>query len=92
MDHWRQVLPAGTMLDVQYESLIGNFEAEAARILAHCDLDWYEGCLSFHKTERPVRTASKSQVRQPLYGSAVGRWRLNGKTLHPLLDALGDRS
>jgi hypothetical protein len=28
--------------------------------------------LSFHETQRPVRTASSEQVRQPLYASGVG--------------------
>jgi len=30
-----------------------------------------------------------SQVRQPLYGSAIGRWRVSDETLRPLLDGLG---
>ena len=33
---------------------------------AHCGLEWDARCLDFHQTERPVRTASKAQVRQPL--------------------------
>ena len=32
-------------------------------------------CLDFHKTARPVRTASVTQVRQPLYRNAFGRWK-----------------
>ena len=89
MEHWRRVLPAGVMLDVQYETLVDNFEAEARRILAHCGVDWHEDCLAFHRTERPVRTASMSQVRQPLYRSAIGRWRIDRQRLRPLLDGLG---
>jgi hypothetical protein len=44
--------------------------------------------LSFHKTERPVCTASATQVRQPIYNSAIGRWRVYEQHLGPLLDAL----
>jgi hypothetical protein len=51
-------------------------------------LDWDERCLSFHKTDRFVRTASATQVRQPLYGSAVGRWRVYEEFLAPLLAEL----
>jgi hypothetical protein len=48
----------------------------AQRIIAHYGLDWDERCLAFHQTERPVRTASATQVRQPIYNSAIGRWRV----------------
>ena len=40
-----------------------------------CGLDWHPACLQFHQTARPVRTASVTQVRQPLYRTAVGRWK-----------------
>ncbi len=88
MEHWRAVLPPGVMIEVQYEALVGDFEPEARRILAHCGLEWNEACLDFHQTERPVHTASSVQVRQPIYRSSVGRWRPDAEELRPLLDAL----
>jgi tetratricopeptide (TPR) repeat protein len=91
MEHWRRVLPQGVMLEVQYEELVANFEAQARRIVAYCGLEWNDRCLEFHRTERPVRTASASQVRQPLYRSSVGRWRAYEPWLGPLLEALGSR-
>jgi hypothetical protein len=36
-----------------------------------------------------VRTASLSQVRQPIYRSSVQRWRRYEAHLGPLLEALG---
>lgn len=89
MTHWRAVLPDGVMLEVNYEDVVRDIETEARRVLAHCGLDWDDRCLSFHKTERPVTTASLVQVRQPLFAGSVGRWRLYGDRLKPLLDALG---
>ncbi len=89
MEHWRGVLPAGVMLDVRYEQLVADFTAQARRIVAFCGLEWDDACLSFHKTERPVRTASATQVRQPIYNSSVGRWRPDAATLRPLLEGLG---
>jgi tetratricopeptide (TPR) repeat protein len=89
MAHWHAVLPRGVMIDVQYENLVADFENEARRILAHCNLDWSPACLDFHKTHRAVRTASATQVRKPLYSTAVGRWRPYAKMLQPLLDELG---
>jgi tetratricopeptide (TPR) repeat protein len=88
MTHWRRVLPAESMLDVQYEELVADFEPQARRIVAHCGLDWDDACLSFYKTERVVRTASVTQVRQPIYRTSVGRWRPPQDVLLPLLDGL----
>ena len=88
MAHWRAVLPKDVMIDVQYESLVGDFEREARRIVAHCGLDWDDACRDFHKSPRPVQTASMLQVRQPLYQSSIGRWRPYREWLGPLLAAL----
>lgn len=92
MEHWRSVLPEGAMLEVRYEDFVADFEPQARRLLAHCGLDWDERCLAFHATERPVRTASATQVRQQLYRTAVGRWRRYEPWLGPLLDALSPRA
>jgi hypothetical protein len=37
---------------------------------------------------RPVRTASMTQVRQPIYGNSVGRWLPYKDMLAPLLKEL----
>ena len=89
MAHWRRVLPQGRILDVRYEDVVADVEGQARRIIAHCRLPWDARCLSFHTTERPVRTASATQVRQPIYNSAVGRWRVYEQDIGPLLGALG---
>ncbi len=91
MAHWHRVLPGGSILDVRYEDVVADLETQARRIIAYCGLSWHHNCLSFHKTDRPVRTASATQVRQPIYNSAVGRWRVYEQHLGPLLDALGAR-
>jgi len=89
MAHWRNVLPPGVMIDVRYEDVVDDLEGQARRIVAHCGLEWDEACLSFHKNDRPVRTPSHAQVRQPIYRSSVGRPRPPRELLQPLLDALG---
>jgi hypothetical protein len=58
-------------------------------MLDHCGLEWEPQCLDFHKTRRAVVTASTEQVRQPLYGDSVGKWRHYEKHLRPLLVSLG---
>ena len=88
MAHWRKVLPPGVMLDVQYESVVGDTEAKAKEIIAFLGLEWDERCLKFHESDRPVKTASVSQVRKPLYTSSVERWRRYGDGLLPLVESL----
>src|SRR5260370_767223 len=75
MTYWRAVLPNGRILDVRYEDAVGDLEGQARRIIPHRRLDWDHRCLEFHRTDRPVRTASATHVRQPIYKSAIRRWR-----------------
>jgi LPS sulfotransferase NodH len=89
MDHWRAVLPAGRILEVQYEQVVEDVETMARRIIAHCGLEWDDACLRFYETQRPVRTSSVTQVRGPIYRNSIGRWRPDAEVLHPLLEALG---
>lgn len=86
--HWRGVDP-GPLLEVHYEDLVFRPEPECRRLLAFCGLDWEDRCLRFHENRRTVRTASVTQVRQPLYRTAVGRWQNYRRHLGPLLEALG---
>ncbi len=91
MEHWRKVLPV-PMLEVSYETVVADLEAEARRLVAGCGLEWEPACLTFYETRRPVRTASILQVRQPIYSGSVGRWRKYAEALAPLfaqLDATG---
>jgi len=89
MAHWRDILPAGVMLEVRYEDVVDDLEREARRIVAHCGLQWDDACLEFHKVQRTIRTMSHAQVRRPIYRSSIGRQRPGRKVLLPLLEALG---
>lgn len=75
MQHWRDVLPAGTMLEVQYEDLIAEPETLSRRLIEFCGLDWDPACLRPEANRRFVKTASLWQVRQPIYDTSVERWR-----------------
>ncbi|HEY8950504.1 MAG TPA: sulfotransferase [Rhizomicrobium sp.] len=88
MAHWHSVLPDGAMLDVQYETLVNDFENEARRLVEYCGLEWNDRFLSFHENERAVRTHSQAQVRQPLFTSSIGRWRRYETYLRPLREVL----
>ena len=90
MAHWRDVLPKGGMLEVRYEDVVADLEASARRMVDFCGLDWHPNCIAFHEAKRPVRTASASQVRRPIYRNSEGRWRAYQSHLEPLFAALGD--
>jgi len=84
IETWRRVLPAERFIEVDYESIIANQEAETRRLLTFCDLPWNDACLAFHTNAAPVATASSVQVRSPIYTSSVGRWQRYGEKLDPL--------
>jgi Sulfotransferase family len=84
MSHWRKALPV-PMLEVDYEELIADQEGVSRRLVDWLGLEWDARCLQFHRTERLVRTASVSQVRQPIYRRSVARWRNYKEALAPFL-------
>ena len=88
MAHFDAVLP-GRIHRVFYEDMVENTEAEVRRLLDHCELPFEPACLRFHENERPVRTASSEQVRQPIYREGLEQWRHYEPWLDPLKSALG---
>jgi hypothetical protein len=88
MAHWQKTLPPSVILDVEYEDVVADVNAQARRMLEHCGLPWDDVCLAFYETQRTVSTASAAQVRRPVYDTSVGRWRAYQSSLQPLLQAL----
>jgi len=87
MEHWRATLPIA-LLEVDYEEVIADQEGVSRRLIDHCGLLWDEGCLDFHQNQRRVETASKWQVRQPIYRRSVDRWKNYEQFLGPLKQGL----
>jgi hypothetical protein len=88
MQHWEKVLPKGVLHTVEYENVVADTEKEAKALIAFLGLEWNGKCLDFHKSDRPVKTASVAQVRRPIYNTAVKRWKKYGPGLQPLVDAI----
>ncbi len=84
MQHWREVLPATTLLEVPYEALVADQEAWTRRMVEFIGLPWDPSCLEFHRTERVVITSSKWQVRQKMHAASAGRWRNYADFVGPL--------
>ena len=75
MAHWREVLPAGRIFEVDYESLTTSPEEGIRRIVDYVGLDWSDSCLRPEDNVRIVRTPSRWQVRQGINTKSVDRWR-----------------
>lgn len=88
MRHWHDVLPE-RIHDLCYEDLVTDSETEIRSLLDYCKLPFDQNCISFHKTDRAVRTPSASQVRQPMYTASMGRWRNYETWLSPLKALIG---
>ena len=87
MAHWRQVFP-GRILEVSYESLVEDQEAQTRAMLEFCGLRWNPACLAFEANRAPTATASASQVRSPIHRDAVRRWSFYEQQLAPLAEMI----
>jgi hypothetical protein len=75
MNHWRTVLPQGSILDVPYEELVADQEGWTRKILDFIELGWDTRCLDFPATDRAIVTSSFWQARQKIFKTSVRRWR-----------------
>lgn len=87
MEHWQRIVPT-PIHTVDYEETVADLEGVARRLTSACGLDWEPACLEFYRTQRPIRTASVAQVRQPIYAKSVARWKKYEKSLSDLFDAI----
>ena len=88
MAHWDGIL-GNRFLTVQYEDLVADVHAHAARILEFSGLDWENACANFWTSPHVVNTISSVQVRQPPSGFS-GRRHRYARHLEPLIAALRD--
>ncbi|MER8882738.1 sulfotransferase [Mesorhizobium sp. M0816] len=89
MRHWDKVFP-GRIFESRYETLVADQEAQSRRLIDHLGLPWDDACLRFFENDGSVNTASRWQVRQPIYRSSVKHWKNYEGKIQPLIDALGD--
>lgn len=74
MRHWQAVSPL-PILELRYEDVVADTEAQIRRLVDFAGLSWDDRCLDFHASGRAVQTLSRWQVRQPVHARSVGRWR-----------------
>jgi tetratricopeptide (TPR) repeat protein len=84
MHHWNEVFP-GEILEVQYEDVVEDTEGMARKMLEYIGVEWEPQVLAFNELDRPVKTASVWQVRQPIYKTSKAKWKRYEKHLGPLI-------
>ena len=84
MGHWHKLFP-GEILDVHYEEMVEDQEGQSRRVIEFCGLPWHDDCLKFYENKRKVKTASVTQVRQPMYKDSVKKWKKYEKQLQRLI-------
>jgi len=88
-EHWLEHADI-PMMELSYESLVQNQEAETRRLIEFIGLDWNADCLEFYKSKFVARTISYDQVNRKMYTTSDGRWRNYEKHLGPLMDPLSE--
>jgi hypothetical protein len=75
MSHWRRVLAPNRLIEIDYEQLVADQEAETRRLISFCGLPWHDACLRHEQNPHIIHTPSWWQARQPVYRTSVDRWR-----------------
>ncbi len=88
VDHYTETLPADRFTVAAYEDVVTDIDAQTRRLLAFCNLPFEQACVDFHTNKAPVATASSAQVRQPVYKTALARWKRYRPGLDPALSVL----
>ena len=90
VQHWESV-ESIDWLDLPYERVTEETETYARKLIEFVGLDWEPKCLKFHETKRLVRTASLSQVREPIYKTSVAKWKNYEKEMRPFIEEMQSR-
>jgi hypothetical protein len=78
------------ILEVKYEDLCADFEAQTRKVIQHIDERWNDSLLHYRENSKRdyVQTPSYAAVREPISEKAIGRWRNYEKHLAPVLQKL----
>lgn len=92
MGFWLEMRPrmGERWMEIRYEDMVEDLPAVARSVLGFLGVAYEENVLKFyeHARTKRVHSPSHAEVRQPLYRTAVGRWRNYQKHLEPHLAGL----
>lgn len=83
VQHWTKLL-GERLIEVEYESLVADQEAQTRRLLGRLGLEFEQACLDFDQNTTAVATASSAQVREKIHSRSVNRWKRFEQDLQPL--------
>lgn len=93
MDYWLHLRPLiqPKILEIRYEDLVTEFEICYRGVFEFLDLPWAQRVANFHSNakRRYISTPSFAAVSQPIYKSAIARWRNYEQPMQELLPSLG---
>lgn len=87
VEHWSATL-GDQLLRIDYQAFVTDPPGEGARAARHMGIGWADTMASIERNRSASATASASQIRRPIYTSAVGRAARFGRHLEPLADLL----
>jgi len=85
--HWQTVL-GDRLIEVDYESLVTDQEAQTRELLARLGLEFEQNCMDFEKNSAASASASTLQVREKVHTRSVDKWKYFSDELQPLNDYL----
>ena len=89
MEHWRDTLPPGSILEIAYEDLACRPEDTMRVVLQRMGLPWDDAVLRYHEKARVgVRTASALQVREKLDSGGIGAFKPYERFLGKMIASL----
>ncbi len=92
MDVWLRMRELGGFdwIETRYKDVVANLESEGRRITEFLGLSWHPRQAKFHETARAkfIFAPTYSDVTQPVYNRAVGRWKHYADVLAPLQERL----
>jgi hypothetical protein len=85
--HWRRLF-GQWLVEIRYEDLATQPVRTGKAIAAACGLPWDDAAIEIERSTAVSMTASAAQIRQPIYGSSVDKWRHYERHLQPLIASL----
>ena len=80
-------MPPHAFLQVNYEDIVRDQEAESRRLLAFAGLPWEDRVLRFHESQA-LPDRKRGADSPAVYSSSVRKWRHYAERLMPLRDRL----
>lgn len=87
--HWQELL-GERLIEVRYEELVDNQDAQTRSLLKKLALPFEEACLNFDENSAPSTTASSVQIREKVYTGSINKWYRFREHLEPLRRRLSD--